>query len=423
MLYFGLLASFVLEYVRPGSYLPAITALKLNTLVPLLVFVVALYSTQKSTNRDIFDHRNSRWLALFVGLMFVSLIHADVTFNTFEVIKMVFGYLFLCFAVAKLVDSNERLKGFALTLVLSHVALVALNPDVVLRPEVRTYLQGVTFLGDGNDFGLSVVVAAPLCLYLFLDTDKKFYRLLALGLVGVMLFSIIGTSSRGASLAITAVFVYLWWRGRSKMLGLLAFVALGVALLIYAPDEYFGRMETIANYEEEGSAMGRIHAWKAALRMAGDHPVLGVAVGHFPIKYGVEYRPPEYAGLNMPWHTAHSIYFLVLGELGLPGIIFLLGILYGNYRSGERIIKRVRTIREHSTLARRYERTFLCLNSSLIGFAVGGAFLSALYYPHLYVISALYIAAELMYRRDEALMFPEHAPATDESAATVGQTA
>lgn len=423
MLYYGLLASFVLEYVRPGSYLSVINALKLNTLVPLLVFIAALYVSEKTTNSQIFQHRNSRWLAFFLFLMTVSFFHADVTFNVFETIKMVVGYLFLCFAVAKLVDSNERLKGFAITLVLCHVALVVLNPNVVLHPEVRTYLQGVTFLGDGNDFGLSIVVALPLCLYVFLDTQNKLYKLFFLALVGVLVFAIIGTSSRGASLAVAAVLLYLWWRGRNKMLGLVAMAIVVVAVLLYAPEEYFNRMDTIRTYEEEGSAQGRLHAWGAAIRMANDHPLIGVGTGHFPIKYGTEYRPQEFWGLPYPWHTAHSNYFLALGELGYPGIIFLLSVLYLNYRNGERIIRLARTIRTNSPLARRYERMFLCLNSSLIGFSVGGAFLSALYYPHLYVICALYIAAELMYQRDEARMLAESAEANGAQAPTVGQAA
>ena len=43
---------------------------------------------------------------------------------------------------------------------------------------------------------------------------------------------------------------------------------------------------------EEGSAQGRILAWQAAGRMALDHPLMGVGSGHFPVAYGVKYRPP-----------------------------------------------------------------------------------------------------------------------------------
>lgn len=405
LLYYGMLTAFILEYVRPGTYFPVITAAKLNAAVPLLVFALTLYAQRQNSNALILSHRNSRWLAFLLGLLILAIFHADVTLYSYNVFIMVLGYVFLYFVISKQVDDNGKLKLFVLTLVLCHVVLVYLNPDLVLHPETRSYIEGVTFLGDGNDFSLSVVLLIPLALYLYLDTRGLLAKLVLLSLVGVLLLGVIGTSSRGASIALAVVVVYLWWRGRKKVWGIVAISALVIAVAVYAPPEYFERLDRIENYEEDGSAMGRIMAWKSAIRMANDHPLLGTGTGHFPVKLGAEYRPPEYGDRNLPWLTAHSIYFLALGEMGYTGLLFLLGILYANYRSGQRIMKQVR--QSSSDLARRYERLFLCLNGSLIGFAAGGAFLSALYYPHLYVISGLYVAAELMYRRDEPRILAE----------------
>ena len=73
-------------------------------------------------------------------------------------------------------------------------------------------------------------------------------------------------------------------------------------------------------------------AWKSGIRMAQAHPVTGVGSGHFGVALGTKFRPPEFGDENLPWLTAHSMYFLVIGELGFPGIICLLAILIGNYR-------------------------------------------------------------------------------------------
>ncbi|MCK5091627.1 MAG: O-antigen ligase family protein, partial [Gammaproteobacteria bacterium] len=173
---------------------------------------------------------------------------------------------------------------------------------------------------------------------------------------------------------------------------------IGVIIINYAPDVYFGRMSSIANYEQEGSAMGRIIAWKTAIRMAKENPVLGVGSGHFPVKLGTEFRPPEFGDSNLPWLTAHSIYFLILGELGLPGIIFLLAMLIGNYSRLKRLHQKIRDSNEES--ASNYGRLFLMLNASLIAYAIGGAFLSAAYYPHLYVIAAMIVAASYIYEME-----------------------
>jgi hypothetical protein len=40
------------------------------------------------------------------------------------------------------------------------------------------------------------------------------------------------------------------------------------------------------------------------------------------------------------------------------------------------------------------------LNASLVAFAVGGAFLSVAYYPHLYILTGIFTAVQLMYIRD-----------------------
>jgi hypothetical protein len=37
------------------------------------------------------------------------------------------------------------------------------------------------------------------------------------------------------------------------------------------------------------------------------------------------------------------------------------------------------------------------LNASLIAFAIGGAFLSVTYYPHIFVLAGLFASVELMY--------------------------
>lgn len=90
---------------------------------------------------------------------------------------------------------------------------------------------------------------------------------------------------------------------------------------------------------------------------------------------------------DIPWQTAHSSYFLILGELGIPGIIFLLAIIISNFRAGERTLQEMKTrVTERDDTCRNL---VIALNASLVAFAVGGAFLSAAYYPHIYLLAAL----------------------------------
>ena len=94
----------------------------------------------------------------------------------------------------------------------------------------------------------------------------------------------------------------------------------------------------MTKYEADPSAQGRIMAWSSAIRMAVDHPLTGCGAGHFSVAFGRHYRPPGVGQTEMPWLNAHSIYFLALGEFGLSGIAFLLGLLITNLIRNERII-------------------------------------------------------------------------------------
>lgn len=400
MIYLGLLLALFLEYVRPGGYLPIINAIKLNSMIPLLVLFLTIFSKEGLDNKRVFADPITKWMLLFLFLLLMSVVTADVTTYSLNILTGVLGYIFLFYIIARLATTLERLQGVMAVLVLSHVIVLALNPALITSPDVRSYIYGHTFLGDGNDFALSVSVILPLCVYLFLESKKRLFKLVYLGSLFLLMLGVIGTQSRGASLALVAVALYLWVMGKRKVAGLVALIVVGIGIVFYAPDAYFERMESVANYEEDGSAMGRVIAWKAALRMVEKYPLTGVSTGHFAIKLGTEFRPPEWGERNLPWLTAHSMYFLIIGELGLPGITFFLVSIIGNFFRNNRLLRRASDSRQQSV--QNLARLFLMINGSWIAFAVGGAFLSVAYYPHLYVLSGILVAANFILEREIA---------------------
>lgn len=167
-----------------------------------------------------------------------------------------------------------------------------------------------------------------------------------------------------------------------------------VVVFLYAPDQYFERLETIRSYQQESSAQTRIIAWKAAIGMATDHPLTGVGSGHFPYRIG-EYQKEFWGTI-----TAHSMYFLILGELGFPGIVFLLSMLMTNYYRNRRLMKQARGS-ANDLQEREFAHLFFVINGSLIAFSVAGAFLSVTYYPHLYLLTALCTVIHTLYRTSQ----------------------
>ncbi len=187
------------------------------------------------------------------------------------------------------------------------------------------------------------------------------------------------------------VFFYLWWYSRHKVTGVVLILIAIISVLLYAPAEYFNRMDTLSDLEEDKSAMGRIHAWEAGITLMTMNPLTGAGAGHFP---GSAAKVTSHGGRYI---TAHSMYFLILGELGLPGIIFLLSLLLSNYFRNLRLFKQARS-KPDNPESLQFARLFFLLNGSIIGFSVAGAFLSVAYYPHLYVLSGLCTASQLSYQ-------------------------
>lgn len=389
-LYVWLLVAVFFEYARPGAFVPIPG--KINSLIPMLLLVVQSFTPGLRPMKEIFGDRLGKWPVIYLGLVFVSILHAEVHFAAFNVFTATLGYFFLYVLVARIVTTPARLFGLFLTLVIAHVFLLAMNPEVVLDPNTRHYVIGGTFLGDGNDFSLSMCILIPLALELALRWQGTLKKVLAWLLFVIIILGVIGTSSRGATLGMIAVFGYLWLRTPRKMLVLVGVAVVAGGVLLYAPPLYFERMGTIKNYEEEGSAQGRITAWKAGLRMAADHPIGGVSAGHFSISFGTKYKPKDYWG---PWLTAHSMYFLVLGELGLPGIFTLAMLIVGGIRENARVGKAVlaRAGPEPPREVTEALRLLMLTSAAMVGFAVAGAFLSVAYYPHVFVLTAMLLAA------------------------------
>jgi putative inorganic carbon (HCO3(-)) transporter len=239
-----------------------------------------------------------------------------------------------------------------------------------------------TFIGGNNEIALALIIAIPLMRYLQLSTGQRWVRH---GLTLTMLLSgmaALGSYSRGALLAIAAMLALMWLKSGKKMLGALAITLLAPVALLFMPERWTERMDSIADYQADSSAMGRINAWHMAYNLARDRFFGG----------GFEIAEPSVFYLYAPnptaVHAAHSIYFQALGEHGFVGLTLylLLGVL--TWRSAAWVIRNSRHDAElqwSASLARM-------IQASLIGFAVGGAFLSLLYFDVPYYLMAAVVA-------------------------------
>ena len=259
-----------------------------------------------------------------------------------------------------------------------------------------------TFIAGSNEIAFATIIILPLLWYVWHVTDRRWLRYALLAASGLCVLSILGSQSRGALLALIAMLGMLWLKSTHKLVtGTLGLFALALGLL-FMPAEWMERMQSIQNYQEDPSALGRINAWRFALNLASDHPVVGGGFETFTPELFLTYAPNP-----TKFHDAHSIFFEVLAEQGYIGLILFvfMGLLT--------LLMASRTIR----MARgRDDLQWAAVLSgmlqvSLIGYTVGGLFLGLAYFDLPYSLLALVVATHSVVVR-ELRAEPQSAGAT-----------
>jgi putative inorganic carbon (hco3(-)) transporter len=238
-----------------------------------------------------------------------------------------------------------------------------------------------SFIADNNEFALSLVMTIPLLRFLQLQVTRRWQKHALLAAMLLCTAGAMGSQSRGALLAIVAMAALLWWRGKSRIVGGILIVLVGITLIAFLPDSWSNRMSSIDNYEEDRSAMGRISAWWNAFGIAKTY-VFGVGFNAARPELFARFSPyPDFV------HAAHSIYFQVMGNHGFIGLAIFLGMWIATWRWAGALRREGAQQPETRWCA---DLGAMC-QVSLAGYAVGGAFLSLAYFDLPYNIMMLVV--------------------------------
>lgn len=240
-----------------------------------------------------------------------------------------------------------------------------------------------SFIEDNNEFALAVIITVPLLRFLQLQLSQRWGKRGMMAIIVLCIVAAIGSHSRGAFLAIITMGITFWWYDGRKPGILAGMIILGFATMIFMPGQWFARMETINDYQSDASAMGRINAWWMAWNLAKDQ-FFG---GGFDIYNLATFS--RYAPVPNDVHAAHSIYFQILGEHGFVGLFLFLLLLRLVWReAGKLKVEGTRQPESKWTA----ELGAMC-QVSLIGYVVGGAFLSLAYFDLPYNIMVIVVLA------------------------------
>jgi len=250
----------------------------------------------------------------------------------------------------------------------------------------RVYGPPGSYVEDNNALAVAVIMVIPLMRYLQLTSPHKLVRW---GLTGAMLLSAVaalGSYSRGALVAAAATLTVFLWKSRQKFLVFFIVIATIPAVLLYLPERWYQRMDTMVNFEQDISARARLNAWATMFNLAKDRPLIG---GGFEIATSDVYQRYSPDSLFKP-QVAHSIYFQALGEHGFVGLGLYLLLFALCWRSAGGL---GRAAGGRADLA--WARDFgLMMQVSLTGFLIGGAFLSLVNFDVPYYLVGILVATK-----------------------------
>jgi putative inorganic carbon (hco3(-)) transporter len=333
-----------------------------------------------------------------------------------SVLMLVLFLVWVCIATAFAIHPTDSLEDLIVTLkiqLMTLVCLAALRGRKLIELFIWVNVVSVGFYGvkggifaiatggasrvwgptegmiqGNNEIGLALTMVIPLMNYLRVTSVNKWVRWALLASMLLSAVAVLATQSRGAFLAIAAMGLVLWFRSSKKVLGALVMVLVATSLLAFMPQSWEDRMNTISSFRQDGSAIGRLNAWELALNVANTR-ITGAGYAIETQDIFTRFAPDPTMIL-----TAHSIYFQVLGEQGWIGLVLFLSLGALSFWNAARLrkesLKRQQTEWLHDLAS--------MIQVSMVGYAVGGAFLSLSYFDLPYNVLVMLVAAKYWLR-------------------------
>jgi probable O-glycosylation ligase (exosortase A-associated) len=319
--------------------------------------------------------------------------------------------LFFCLVMPIFIRERVHIQAFLIVLVLGLALHGVLNGLKTLASGGAHNMIGPqgTMIGDRNHLSTALVLSLPLLFYLYQYTRSNLMRWGFLGGFILVVLAVVGSGSRGGFIALAVVAVWLVLASRRRWTVLFVTVPLAALIYVYAPAEWFSRLETIETADEDASFLGRVIAWKVSSAIAIASPIFGGgfrAVQVQAIWDQFKVSPGLFGFLNLPVpdfsaKAAHSIYFEIMGDLGFVGLmIFLSILLYGIYCRF--VIKRqVRGLGVNWLWAHDMADMLML---AIIAYMAGGAAVSLGYFEVIYMVVMLMEMLRLQVNRAAAAM-------------------
>jgi hypothetical protein len=272
--------------------------------------------------------------------------------------------------------------------------------------------HGPGMLDDENDVAMVLVMLLPFSfLKIYTESSPRKIAFL-LAVFVITLAGIAATVSRGGMVGTLPTLAFIWLKAKNKMRNAVILLLLLVVAVLTAPPKLISEFTSIKQ-TDQGTAKSRRFFWGLSTQLFLARPLTGVgpACWYHGVWSGMIPHPGQVTNV-----TPHSVYFQLISEMGLVGIVtwggFIVTMCFVLYGMRESRLNRESGIllmhaRGDPLLVRDLQRrkvffgTFsLAVAVGLCGFLLSGTFLSVVFYPQLFALGALAQAARTCWSND-----------------------
>ncbi len=199
-------------------------------------------------------------------------------------------------------------------------------------------------VGDANFFAAYQLVALPLVIVLANHAGSSGVRAFAYVTAAVNVVSVITTLSRGGLITLAAVILLAivlpartMFRSKAQKAAAVAVIVIGSAIMLQSASEVvIPRFTALVSVQGDGGS-GREVLWRAAQTSIEERPVLGLGYGAFALSANeLILRTPDVSltdyELRPKGQPAHNLFIGTLAELGVPGLVLVIGLLISTGR-------------------------------------------------------------------------------------------
>jgi O-antigen ligase len=204
-------------------------------------------------------------------------------------------------------------------------------------------------------------------------------RLLAAGIIATVLISIVVGSSRGAFVGMLVVVVWAIALSPYRVRAALIAVPLAAVTWMVLPQRTKDRLSEAG---EDKDSVARLTYWKDGIKIAKQHPMLGIGYNNWIPYYRSRYNPVG----ELP----HNYLIECVTQTGFVGLFVFGGMMVAYFRQNART-RRI-TKPDGANPDRVLWAVAYGMDGAMVGFLASGFFVSVLWYPYIWMNFALSMA-------------------------------